>query len=78
MLKIGSRAGGAIRWFRLGPLSFQPGELAKFALGVYLASLLARKAEKVQVFSVGFLPPLLVTGPHDGRCCSSSPISAPP
>src|SRR5216110_751673 len=53
VLKIGSRAGGAIRWFRLGPLSFQPGELAKFALCVYLAALLARKAEKVKVFSVG-------------------------
>ena len=62
VLKIGSRAGGAIRWFRAGPLSFQPSELAKFALCVYLAYLLARKAEKVRVFSVGFLPPLLVTG----------------
>ena len=62
VLKIGSRAGGAIRWFRLGPLSFQPSELAKLALCIYLASLLARKAEKVRVFSVGFLPPLLVTG----------------
>lgn len=62
VLKIGSRAGGAIRWFRLGPLSFQPGELAKFALCVYLATLLARKAEKVRDFSVGFLPPLVVTG----------------
>jgi cell division protein FtsW len=62
VLKIGSRAGGAIRWFRLGPLSFQPSELGKLALCVYLASLLARKAEKVRVFSVGFLPPLLVTG----------------
>ncbi|HVZ71778.1 MAG TPA: putative lipid II flippase FtsW [Polyangia bacterium] len=62
VLKIGSRAGGAIRWFRLGPLSFQPSELAKFALAVYLASLLARQAEKVKVFSIGFAPPLLVTG----------------
>lgn len=62
VLKVGSRAGGAIRWFRLGPLSFQPGELAKFALALYLATLLARKAEKVRDFSVGFLPPLLVTG----------------
>jgi len=62
VLKIGSRAGGAVRWFRAGPLSFQPGELAKLALCVYLAYLLARKAEKVRVFSVGFLPPLLVTG----------------
>jgi cell division protein FtsW len=62
VLKVGSRAGGAIRWFRLGPLSFQPSELAKFALAVYLAALLARKAEKVRVFSVGFLPPLVITG----------------
>ena len=62
VLKVGSRAGGAIRWFRLGPLSFQPGELAKFALCVYLATLLARKAENVRDFSVGFLPPLVVTG----------------
>jgi cell division protein FtsW len=62
VLRVGSRAGGAIRWFRLGPLSFQPGELAKIALCVYLAALLARKAEKVKVFSVGFLPPLVVTG----------------
>jgi len=62
VLKVGSRAGGAIRWFRLGPLSFQPGELAKFALCVYLATLLARKSEQVRDFSVGFLPPLVVTG----------------
>ena len=62
VLKLGSRAGGAIRWFRLGPLSFQPSELAKFALAVYLASLLARQAEKVKVFSIGFAPPLVVTG----------------
>jgi cell division protein FtsW len=62
VLKIGARAGGAIRWFRLGPLSFQPSVLATLALTVYLAALLARKAEKVKVFSIGFLPPLLVTG----------------
>jgi len=62
VLKLGGHAGGAVRWFRLGPLSFQPSELAKLALAVYLAALLARKAEKVKVFSIGFLPPLLVTG----------------
>ncbi|MDX2022346.1 MAG: putative lipid II flippase FtsW [Deltaproteobacteria bacterium] len=61
VLIIGSRAGGAIRWFRLGPLSFQPSEVAKFALVVYLAALLARKAEKVKQLWVGFLPPLIVT-----------------
>ncbi len=62
VLLVGPRIGGAVRWFRLGPLSFQPSELAKFALVLYLAMLLARKAEQVKEFSVGFLPPLLMTG----------------
>jgi cell division protein FtsW len=51
-----------VRWFRWGALSFQPSELAKFALALYLAVLLARKAEKVKDFSMGFLPPLVMTG----------------
>jgi cell division protein FtsW len=62
VLKLGPSINGAVRWFRLGPLSFQPSELAKFALALYLAVLLARKAEKVRDFSVGFLPPLIMTG----------------
>ena len=61
VLVFGSRAGGAIRWFRVGSLSFQPSEVAKFALVVYLAALLARKAEKVKQLWGGFLPPLIVT-----------------
>lgn len=62
VLFFGTRVAGAIRWFRLGPLSFQPSELAKFALALYLAHLLARKRETVRAFSAGFLPPLAVTG----------------
>jgi cell division protein FtsW len=62
VLKLGPSINGAVRWFRLGPLSFQPSELAKFSLALYLAVLLARKAEKVRDFSMGFLPPLLMTG----------------
>ena len=62
VLKLGPSINGAARWFRLGGLSFQPSELAKFALVLYLAVLLARKAEKVRDFSMGFLPPLLMTG----------------
>jgi cell division protein FtsW len=62
VLKLGPSINGAVRWFRLGPLSFQPSELAKFSLALYLAVLLARKAEKVRDFSMGFLPPLIMTG----------------
>jgi cell division protein FtsW len=62
VLKLGPAINGAVRWFRLGPLSFQPSELAKFALALYLAVLLARKADKVRDFSMGFLPPVIMTG----------------
>jgi cell division protein FtsW len=62
VLKLGHTTNGAIRWFRLGSLSFQPSELAKFALVLYLSVLMARKAAKVRDFSMGFLPPLIMTG----------------
>lgn len=51
---------GARRWLFLGPLTFQPVELAKLALVVYLAHSLSKKAEKVKTFTVGFVPHLVV------------------
>ena len=62
VLIFGTRVNGALRWFRFGPLSFQPSEVAKFALVLYLAVLLSRNAERMRAFSMGFLPPLLMTG----------------
>ena len=43
---IGTLAGGSSRWLRLGPLSFQPSELAKFALVLFAADVFSRKKEK--------------------------------
>jgi cell division protein FtsW len=40
---VGQSANGAARWIALGPLQFQPSELAKLALAVWGADLLARK-----------------------------------
>ena len=62
VLFVGSRVGGAMRWFHLGPLSFQPVEIAKLALVTYLSYSLARKREKVRTFTVGFMPHLAVLG----------------
>lgn len=42
-LAAGSRVNGASRWLRIGPLTFQPSELAKPALAVWLALYLARR-----------------------------------
>lgn len=58
---LGRRVNGAVRWLQLGPIAFQPAELAKLAIVVYLAHSLAKKREKVSSFSIGFLPHVLVT-----------------
>jgi cell division protein FtsW len=41
---VGIGANGATRWIGVGSLTFQPAELAKFALLVWVADLLARRA----------------------------------
>lgn len=51
---------GATRWIPLGPLTFQPVEIAKLALVSYLAYALGRKADAVKTFTVGFVPHLVV------------------
>lgn len=58
---LGRRVNGAVRWLNLGFMGFQPGELAKLAVVVYLAHSLAKKRERVAIFSVGFVPHVLVT-----------------
>lgn len=59
---VGHTAGGARRWIDLGLMRFQPAELAKVVLVLYLARSLARKRDKVRMFSIGVLPHVLVTG----------------
>jgi len=53
---------GARRWIPLGPLTFQPVEIAKLALVTYLACSLGRKADQVKTFTIGFVPHLVVCG----------------
>ena len=59
---VGRRVNGAQRWLAMGPIGFQPAELAKLTVVLYLAHSLAKKREKVTTFSVGFVPHVLVTG----------------
>ena len=59
---IGQAINGTRRWIRLGPVSFQPAELAKLALVFYLAAFLARNQERLDDLRRGLLPPLLVGG----------------
>lgn len=59
---IGVVHGGARRWLRLGPLAFQPTEIAKFAVVLFLAHSLAKKGGKVEEFAIGVVPHCLVVG----------------
>ena len=52
---LGTRALGAQRWLHLGPLNFQPGELAKFAVIFFVAHQLERKKERIHTFAAGVL-----------------------
>lgn len=53
---------GARRWLVWQGFSFQPSELAKLAMVLYLAQSLTRKQDKIRRFKEGFLPYLLVSG----------------
>lgn len=59
---LGRSIGGAQRWIGLGNFSFQPSELAKLALIIYLAAWLDKKKEKVANFWSSFIPFILITG----------------
>ncbi len=56
----GQSAGGAQRWLRLGKLSFQPAEFARFALIVFLAYSLDKKGPRLKEFAIGFVPHVFV------------------
>ncbi len=53
---LGFSAKGASRWLELGPLTFQPAELLKLSLIIYLASWLSRKEQRNTTMWQGLLP----------------------
>ncbi|NRU73257.1 cell division protein FtsW (lipid II flippase) [Clostridium beijerinckii] len=53
---------GAQRWINLGPLSFQPSELAKYVVVLFLARSLEVKGEGVKDFKTGIVPYLATSG----------------
>jgi cell division protein FtsW (lipid II flippase) len=53
---IGREFNGARIWVKIGPINFQPGEFAKIALAVFVASYLAEKRQILQVARFTFGP----------------------
>ena len=63
---FGHRVNGKLRWLRFGPrqygIGFQPSELLKLALVVFLSAWLSREWVNVRSFPRTFVPAMLLTG----------------
>ena len=59
---LGMRINGARRWINLGVSGFQPVELAKLTVVVYVASYLVRHRDSVETKFLGAVKPIAVAG----------------
>lgn len=59
---IGRTVNGARRWIKAGLFAFQPAELVKLTLVVYLSSYLSTRKTLIRDFQRGLLPAFAVTG----------------
>ena len=59
---FGYTAGGSRRWLHFGGVSFQPSEIARFSLIVYMAYSISKKEYKIKDFYIGFVPHIFVLG----------------
>ena len=63
---VGTELQGTRRWFILFGQSFQPSELAKLSLIMYLAHLFSKNEDRMGDFFNSILPPLLITVAFSG------------
>lgn len=59
---VGSKFGGARSWFTLGAISFQPSEIAKLILILYLAAWFEKRGSGVTDLKYGFAPFAAIVG----------------
>jgi len=57
---FGETRNGATRWLEIGGVSFQPSELAKFVLLLYMAAFMAKRPHLMNSFSRGLMPMLMI------------------
>ncbi|MEG0156090.1 MAG: putative lipid II flippase FtsW [Anaerovoracaceae bacterium] len=62
VLVAGQEVNGATRWIGFGPITIMPGELTKICVIIFVASFLCGDVKKVNNFSKGILPLLVLCG----------------
>jgi cell division protein FtsW len=60
--EIAPSLNGARRWVDIGPLNFQPSELARLVVVIWVAMLASKKGAQVREFKKGILPFIIVLG----------------
>lgn len=68
-------ANGATRWINLGFTTFQPSELAKYAIVIYLAVALSNKGDKIKSIKQGLIPTLGVAALFSGLVLAQDNLS---
>lgn len=58
---FGLSGGGATRWIKIGPIRFQPSEIAKLAIILSFATMISQYKEKMQTFH-GLIPFAMILG----------------
>lgn len=59
---VGGRIKGSCRWIKMGPIRFQPSELAKLTIIIGMAAWMSRFARRATELKMGLLYPLLWLG----------------
>lgn len=59
---IAPKVNGARRWVDIGPVNFQPSELARLVLVIWCSMLAAKKGAQIREFKKGLLPFIAVVG----------------
>ena len=62
VLVVGKKVGGAQRWLALGPFSFQPSELAKYVMIMFVARVLAANSHRPESLLHTYLPNVIMMG----------------
>lgn len=57
---LNAEVGGVARWIKFGKFTVQPSEFAKPAIIIFLAYSLAKKANKIKTFTIGYLSNVMI------------------
>jgi cell division protein FtsW len=59
---VGIEHKGSVRWLGAGPFQFQPSEVVKLTMVMYLALFLSERQHLIKSFKKGFIPPIALMG----------------